>query len=71
MRRRGYETTVGTYGLHLQPFYSGMLGVTPDELPHSTRAAGQSLTLPLFPEMDHADIDGVVAALVDVLEEVS
>ena len=67
MAQRGYETTVGTYGLHLEPFYRRTVGADPRDLPNSTRAANQSLTLPLFPEMSEADVDGAVAALTGVL----
>lgn len=67
MRHAGVETTVGTYGLHLEPFYRSLLGLAPEDLPGATRAARQTLTLPLYPEMGEADVDIVVRRLADVI----
>jgi len=63
MKDQGVETTLGTYALHAQPFFAGRFGHRPGDLPNSYRAFLQSLTLPLYPPMQEADLDRVAAAL--------
>lgn len=47
--------------LHLQPAFAG--NARPGSLPVTERAADRILSLPMFPEMEDADVDRVVAAL--------
>ncbi len=63
MRDLGVETTLGTYGMHLQPYYVSRLGEQADRLPHATRAHRQALTLPLYPGLTPADLDLIVESL--------
>ena len=63
LRDLGVESTLGTYGLHLEPYFRDLLGLKPQDLPNATRAAEQSLAIPLFPEMADEDVDTVVSAL--------
>lgn len=63
MRARGIETTLGTYGMHLQPYFTRRFGDRSAALPHATRAHRQALTLPLHPGLTEADLDLVVEAL--------
>ncbi len=63
MRARDVETTLGTYGLHLQPFFRDRAGLAPDHFPAATRAHRQTLTLPLYPGMTDSDLDRVADAL--------
>lgn len=65
MRSRDVETTLGTYGMHLQPYFQRTLGVGAEDFPAATRAHRQALTLPLYPQLTHADLDVVAAALED------
>ncbi len=62
LRTAGIETTLGTYAMHAHPAFA-RFGYQPGDLPHSWRAQRQSLTLPLVPAMDPADVDRVVDAL--------
>ena len=62
LRAEGIETTLGTYAMHAHPAF-GRFGYQAGDLPHSWRAQQQSLTIPLLPAMDVADVDRVVAAL--------
>lgn len=55
--------------LHLQPVYQA-LGYKPGDLPQAEAAAHQVLSLPMFPELDAARQDVVVATLRQVLSEV-
>lgn len=63
MRDRGIETTLGTYGLHLQPVFRERYGIPDEHLPHATRAHRQALTLPLYGQMTSADLERVAQAL--------
>lgn len=62
MAEAGIETTLGTYAMHAHPAFA-RFGYEPGQLPNSWRAQNQSLTLPLLPSMDPADVDRVVDAL--------
>ncbi|MCE7980645.1 MAG: DegT/DnrJ/EryC1/StrS family aminotransferase [Caldilinea sp. CFX5] len=71
MRRRHVETTLGTYAMHAQPFYQRTYGYSPGDLPNSYHIFKQSLTLPLYPQMMQGDIEQVVVALIDSLQEIA
>ena len=55
------------YGMHLQPYYIERYGLRPEQFPNATRASQRMLTLPLYPRMSDADVDGVLAALHSVI----
>jgi dTDP-4-amino-4,6-dideoxygalactose transaminase len=55
------------YGMHLQPYYVERYGLRPEQFPNATRASQRMLTLPLYPRMSDADVDGVLAALRTVI----
>ncbi len=63
MRRRGIETTLGTYALHAQPFFARQYNCRPGDLPNSYRAYRQSLTVPLYPPMDELDLERITRTL--------
>jgi perosamine synthetase len=67
MGRRDIETTLGTYALHAQPFFREAYGYTAGDLPGSHRAFRQSLTLPLYPQMEPDDPERVVEALASAI----
>jgi dTDP-4-amino-4,6-dideoxygalactose transaminase len=56
--------------LHLQRAFVGAGGMDRGSLPVSERAAGRIMSLPMFPEMDDADVDRVVAALGEAVRAV-
>lgn len=68
MRSRGIETTLGTYGMHEQPFFRDQYGADRAYLPNATDAHYRALTLPLSVEMGETDVARVVDALRDILE---
>jgi len=47
MKEKGFETTLGTYGMHLQPFYLKKYDLSPSDFPVATEAHRQLLTLPI------------------------
>ncbi len=69
MRGKSIETTLGTYGMHLQPYFRERFGIADSELPNSTRAHLTCLTLPLYTGLDDGDLQRVVAALAESIQE--
>lgn len=63
MRARGIETTLGTYGMHLQPAFAERFGISDAALPNATRAHRSALTIPLYGQLDETDLKRVVEAL--------
>jgi perosamine synthetase len=59
----GIESTLGTYGMHLQPYFRTRFGQTPEDFPESTRAHRQALTLPLHGSLTLHDLDLLAAAV--------
>ena len=48
--------------VHLQPAYAD-LGGKPGDFPHSERAAAEVLSLPMYPELSHTDVEVIAAAI--------
>ena len=48
--------------LHLQPVYKN-LGYGRGDFPETERAAGEILSLPLYPELTHAQMERVVETM--------
>jgi perosamine synthetase len=71
MRAAGIETTLGTYALHAQPFFSRTYGLEPGDRPASLAAYRRSLTLPLYPGLSDGDLDRVVAELTSSLRPIA
>lgn len=67
MRERDIETTLGTYSMHLQPYFSERFGIEDAQLPMATRAHHSALTLPLYPQMADADVQRVCDTLGEVV----
>lgn len=63
MRARGIETTIGTYAMHLQPYFRSTVGASDEQLPQATRAHFSALTLPLHLGMSENDVSMVAGAL--------
>lgn len=64
MRAAGVETTLGTYSMHLQPYFRDRFGISDAALPSATRAHHSGLTLPLYPQLTDDDLIRVREALV-------
>lgn len=67
MRERDIETTLGTYSMHLQPYFRDRFGISDEQLPMSTRAQNSALTLPLYPQLKEGEIAEVCETLSEVL----
>ena len=71
MREAGIETTLGTYSMHLQPYFRERFGIADEELPSATRAHRSALTLPLYPQLGDDEVRGVCSTLARVIETLS
>jgi dTDP-4-amino-4,6-dideoxygalactose transaminase len=69
MRERGIETTLGTYGMHLQPYFRERYGIADEALPNATRAHESALTLPLYHGLTKDDLTRVAEALESAILE--
>lgn len=63
MKTLGIETTLGTYALHLQPYYRAKYKLEDREFPNATRAHTHGLTLPLYPQLKILDLRAIASAL--------
>lgn len=68
LRERDIETTLGTYALHVQPFFQREYGYISGQLPNSHAAFTQTITLPLYPQMTETDLDIVTTQLQNAIE---
>jgi perosamine synthetase len=71
MAAAGVETAVGTYAIHLQPFFASSSCHRPENLASSTHAFMHSLALPIYASMDEETMDEVVSALKRCLHQVA
>lgn len=69
-RAYGIETTLGTYAVHAQPFYMQHYEYKAGDLPVSFKAFNQSLTLPLYPQMNEEDLALIARTLKKSISEI-
>ena len=67
MREEGIETTLGTYSMHLQPYFRERFGLPDAQLPVATRAHHSALTLPLYPQLTADEVHTVCTKLATVI----
>ena len=70
MKDRGIGTGVHYPAIHLFSAYRA-LGYTPGQFPNAERIGRETVTLPLFPAMQPADVDRVVDAATDIIRGAS
>lgn len=64
LRARGIATNIHyPVPVHLQPAYRGRVALGPAQCAETARAAGEVLSLPMFPELTDAQVGAVCAAL--------
>ena len=68
MHQRGIGVGVHYPAMHLFKLYR-QLGYNPGDFPQAERIGSTTLTLPLFPAMDDADVDRVCAAVAEVIQD--
>jgi perosamine synthetase len=69
LARRDIESTLGTYSMHLQPYFAERFGIPDAALPNATRAHRQALTLPLYPGLRDSDLDRIAEELGGVVRD--
>jgi dTDP-4-amino-4,6-dideoxygalactose transaminase len=57
LRTKGIEATIGTYAVHDQPFYQRKYGYISGQLPNSHFAFHNTITIPLYPQMNDAEVN--------------
>lgn len=67
LKARGILTQVHYIPVHWQPYYSKSPNLT--NLPDAERYYARQLSLPLYPAMEDADVDRVVSALREIIDE--
>ena len=70
MYEEGIETTIGTYALHLQPYFARRYNYLPGDIANSGQAYNRSLTLPLYAGLNINDIDFIAQTLNLILEDI-
>ncbi len=68
MYQKGIETTIGTYALHLEPYFARAYNYAAGDLAVSKAAFQRSLTLPLYVGLAERDIVFIADALKDILK---
>jgi len=71
LHERGIGTGLHFTAVHLHRYYRERYGCQPGDLPHTERADVSVLSLPLFPDMDEADVARVCDAMGEVVREVA
>lgn len=61
-------TSVHFIPLHLHSFYQKRLGHRPEEFPNALRAFESEISLPIYPGMSEADVQDVIAAVLDIAQ---
>lgn len=79
LKERGIESTLGTYGQHLQPFYENLLKsnfyqrfrrIDPLGAPNATIAHNSSLSIPISTNISESEIKLVASSLRQILLDV-
>jgi dTDP-4-amino-4,6-dideoxygalactose transaminase len=68
LRNKGIYCQVHYIPIYRQPYYVDRFGVEPELFPETEKYFASCLSLPLFPEMDEATFDSVVAALLSLTQ---
>ncbi|WDI30551.1 DegT/DnrJ/EryC1/StrS family aminotransferase [Hyphococcus flavus] len=69
LRKNNIGSGVHFQSTHLQPFYQGTLGMSPDSLPIARKLSEQIISLPLSSSMTQDDVDDVIYALTQIISE--
>jgi dTDP-4-amino-4,6-dideoxygalactose transaminase len=68
LENRGIATRQGTHAPVLQQFYRDKYLFTAEQFPNAAVAEQISLSLPLFPQLTHDDVDIIVRELIDAFD---
>lgn len=68
MKKKGIETTLGTYALHAQPYFIEHYGYKPGELKNSFGAYNRTITLPFYPKLTRRQIEYIFKTLKTIIK---
>jgi dTDP-4-amino-4,6-dideoxygalactose transaminase len=69
--RRGVNTNIHyPVPVHLQPAYRGRVALGPSALPRTEQAAGEVLSLPMYPQLSDRQIERVCSAVSEACREI-
>ena len=68
MYAQGIETTIGTYALHLQPYFARAHNYLPGTMVNSKAAFDRSLTLPLYADLSDEEMNFIAETLKNILD---
>jgi len=69
MARRQIGTSVHFIPLHLHPYWRDRYGFRPEQFPEALRSYRASVSLPIYSRMTDGDVDRVIAAVFESLDE--
>jgi perosamine synthetase len=69
LKGQGIGTSVHFIPLHLHPYYRDTFGYKSEDFPVASRAFERIISLPIYPAMSEQDVQGVIAAVTDVVEK--
>ncbi len=67
LARRNIGASVHFRPIHLHPYYRDRYGLRPDDFPIALAESRRLLSLPLHPGLCDADVDDVIAAVLDIV----
>ena len=69
LRKHNVGCSVHFIPLHLHPFYRNTFGYLPSDFPVASAVFERIVSLPIYPKMTEADIQGVIEVVKDLVRE--
>jgi dTDP-4-amino-4,6-dideoxygalactose transaminase len=69
LKQRRISTSVHFIPIHIHPYYRDRYGYQPEEFPVAYREYQRMLSLPIYPRMTDGDVEDVIEAVLDVVQE--
>src|SRR4030042_2305684 len=69
LKARNVGTSVHFIPIHLHPYYRDKYGFKPDDFPVAYREYQRIISLPLYPKMTDQDVEEVIEAVTEVIQQ--
>jgi dTDP-4-amino-4,6-dideoxygalactose transaminase len=69
LKQEGIGTSVHFIPLHLHPYYRERYGYSPGDFPHAENAFARCLSLPIYPDMNDAEVERVLNAVEQLVQK--
>jgi perosamine synthetase len=69
LKKENIGTSVHFMPLHLHPFYRNTFGYKPQDFPNASAVFERIVSLPIYPRMTEADVEGVITAVTDIVRQ--